>query len=338
MSAAPADPRLDAFLVRHGLASDRAQARWTPLAGGVSSDIWKVELPDRTLCVKRALPKLKVAQDWQAPISRNAYEWAWISFAAGHRPAAVPFPLAHDPELGIFAMSYLEPDRYPVWKQQLLQGAADVPFAAAVARTLVHLHAASAHDATLAARFDTLDIFHRIRLEPYLLATARRHPALAPALHALAQRTAATRVALVHGDVSPKNILAGPAGPVFLDAECAWYGDPAFDLAFCLNHFLLKGLARPESSGHYLRCYAAFCAAYLEGVTWEAAASLEARAASLLPGLFLARVDGKSPVEYVTTEAQRDRVRATAGPLLQAPPDRLATVAQAWESTLRANG
>ena len=83
--------------------------------------------------------------------------------------------------------------------------------------------------------------FEAIRIEPYLRATARAHPSLAGRFDALAGETLATKRALVHGDVSPKNILKGPHGPVFLDAECAWFGDPAFDLAFCLNHLLLKG-------------------------------------------------------------------------------------------------
>src|SRR3546814_8703169 len=98
----------------------------------------------------------------------------------------------------------------------------------------------------------TDSIFHAIRLEPYLLATARAHPDRAAALESVAAETAATKRALVHGDVSPKNILVGPAGPVLLDAECAWYGDPAFDLAFCLNHLLLKCLWIPAAAPRFL--------------------------------------------------------------------------------------
>ena len=105
----------------------------------------------------------------------------------------------------------------------------------------------------LAAAFDTGDNFRALRLEPYLLATGVRHPDLAPTLAALVERTAAGRIALVHGDVSPKNILVGPDGPVLLDAECAWYGDPAFDIAFCLNHLLLKAVLMPQHAGDLLR-------------------------------------------------------------------------------------
>ena len=114
--------------------------------------------------------------------------------------------------------------------------------------------------------------------------------------------------ALVHGDVSPKNILVRDAGPVFLDAECAWWGDPAFDLAFCLNHMFLKSVWVPHAREGFLRCYDALSSAYLAGVAWEARAELEERAATLLPGLLLGRVDGKSPVEYLD-EAGRSLVR-----------------------------
>ena len=328
------DSELRDFLRAQGLVRSNADAAWTPLAGGVSSDIWRVDLPGRSLCIKRALPQLKVAQPWFAPIERNAYEWQWIAFAAAHCPDAVPAPVASDPRRGIFAMAFLDPDRYPVWKQLLLEGVVSTRTAGEVGAILARLHAAGAGDADVARRFPTDAIFHAIRLEPYLLATALRHPDIAAALRALAQRTAQTRVALVHGDVSPKNILVGPRGPVFLDAECAWYGDPAFDAAFCLNHFLLKCIARPQWSQAYLDCYRAFCDAYLAGVAWESRADLEARIASLLPALTLARIDGKSPVEYIDDEHDRQRVRGFARPLIADAPARLDEVSARWRAML----
>ncbi len=178
-----------------------------------------------------------------------------------------------------------------------------------------------AHDAT----------FEAIRIEAYLRATGRAHPALRDRFDTLAGTTLATKRALVHGDVSPKNILKGPHGPVFLDAECAWFGDPAFDLAFCLNHFMLKGAREGADRASYLEAYAALSRAYLAGVDWEDPDDLETRASALLPALFLARVDGKSPVEYLTQESEREAVRRCASALVGAPPPRLANVAEAWE-------
>ena len=318
-----------------GLLPPGAVAEGEPLAGGVSSDIWRVALPDRgPVCVKRALPKLKVAADWRAPTSRNLYEARWMRRAGIAAPGSVPALLGQDPATGALAMEWLPPGDYAPWKERLRQGHADPGFAAEVARRLARVHTATAADPAAAAEFPTDAIFHAIRLEPYLLATARAHPDRAVPLERLAAVTAATKRALVHGDVSPKNILAGPRGPVFLDAECAWWGDPAFDLAFCLNHLLLKCLWKPSARAGFLACFDALAGAYLAGVDWEPPAELEGRAARLLPGLFLARVDGKSPVEYLAEEADKDRVRRTARALLVEPVERLGAVRDAWREEL----
>lgn len=328
------DRALRAFLVDHSLIGPGEAAQWRPLAGGVSSDIWQVELPGRSLCVKRALPRLKVSAEWLAPVSRNAYEWEWLRFAAAHCPGNVPQPLAHDAAAGLFAMSFLAPDQHPVWKGRLMAGEVSSETAGEVGRLVGLLHAASAQREDVAATFDSTDNFHSLRLEPYLIATAGRHPVVASQLGQLVERTRATRQVLVHGDVSPKNILIGPRGPMLLDAECAWYGDAAFDLAFCLNHLLLKCLVHPNRTGALLESFAAFTVAYLRQVTWESPVRLEERASRLLPGLLLARVDGKSPVEYLTLERTKNLVRRCALALLLSPEERLSDVAARWRSAL----
>jgi aminoglycoside phosphotransferase (APT) family kinase protein len=235
---------------------------------------------------------------------------------------------------GMFAMAFLDPAAHPVWKAQLREGIAEPATARAVGTILAAIHAATAGRADIARTFATDAIFEAIRIEPYLRATGRRHPDLAPSLNATADATARTKLCLVHGDVSPKNILVGPRGPVFLDAECAWHGDPAFDIAFCLNHMLLKCLWTPRAVPGFFACFEALAESYLAGVRWEPPAALEARAARLLPGLLLARVDGKSPVEYITEEAARERVRRVARPLIAQPTQRLAAIAAAWRKEL----
>ena len=288
-----------------GLVSQYENPPFEALSGGVSSEIWRVG----EVCVKRALPRLRVAQRWEAPIARNRYERMWLEVAAAAAPGAAPRVLAADDEAGLFAMEFMP---FAVWKALLRDARADPAFAGSVGRTLAIIHRATAADADVARRFATDSIFHAIRLEPYLLATGRAHPDLEAPLRALAERTAATKVCLVHGDVSPKNILVAAHGPVFLDAECAWYGDPAFDLAFCLNHLLLKCLWVPAARASFLACFDALARAYLEQAPFE---GVEARAASLLPALLLARVDGKSPVEYLD-EGGRQVVRTVARRLL----------------------
>ena len=317
-------------LRRLGLVRGDADPPAEPLAGGVSSDIWRIDLPGGAICVKRALARLRVAQDWRAPVERNAFEVAWMEVAGEAVPGAVPRLVAVDDAAKLFAMEFLDPRTHPLWKARLRDGIAEPPVARAVGERLARIHAATAGRDDVAARFRSDAIFHAIRLEPYLLATARRHPDLAPRLEALVARTAATRLALVHGDVSPKNILAGPGGPVFLDAECAWYGDPAFDAAFCLNHLLLKAAWCPAHAASYLSLFDELARAYLAGCDWEPVAGLEARIAALLPGLFLARVDGKSPVEYIVDDAMREAVRQVARPLVAEPPRVLSAIRAAW--------
>jgi 5-methylthioribose kinase len=307
-----------------------------PLTGGVSSDIWRIDTARGPVCAKRALAKLRVAADWRAPIERNRYEARWMEVAGEASPGCTPQMLGQHPALGVLVMGYLTPERFRLWKEALREGQADPGTAREVGRVLARIHAFSAARPSLAARFDTDAIFFDIRLEPYLLAAARRNADVAPALERLVEVTRSTRLALVHGDVSPKNILLGPQGPVLIDAECAWWGDPAFDLAFCLNHLLLKCLWTPSASSAFLASFDALGAAYLTGVDWEMPAALEARAAALLPGLLLARVDGKSPVEYIVDEVDRDRVRRVARALLQSPPQRLGSVKSAWQEELRA--
>ena len=320
-------------LARMALVSADQPIELRPMSGGVSSDIWRVDAPPATFCVKRALARLKVAADWRAPVGRNRYEVAWFRAASAIVPEAVPAILGDDPEGGAFAMSYLPPDRHPVWKALLRDGVVEPGTARAVGDVLGRVHAATADRPEVARAFATDATFHAIRLEPYLEATGRAHPDLAPRLAALVETTASMRRVLVHGDFSPKNLLIGPRGPVVLDAECAWYGDPAFDLAFVLNHLLLKGVWRPAWRGRYLDAFAALVDGYRAHVAWEPWAEVERRAAALLPALLLARIDGKSPVEYIVSDTDRDAVRAFARPRVAHMPASLAAIAAAWSAT-----
>jgi 5-methylthioribose kinase len=295
----------------------------------VSSDIVHVRVGDRDLCVKRALARLKVSADWHVPVSRSASEARWLEVAGNLRPGRVPRLLGWDAAGGAIVMQWLDPAAHPVWKARLRDGDCAPAFAAQVGALLAGLHADTAQRDDLARDFDTGELFHALRLEPYLLATARAHPALAPTLRALAETTARRQLALVHGDASPKNLLVAPDGPVLLDAECAWYGDPAFDAAFCLNHLLLKAAWRPGHRDGYRACFEAMVDAYLAGVRWEPVAGIAARVAALLPALMLARIDGKSPVEYLD-EAARAGVRAFAVERLGCPVDDARRIADDW--------
>ena len=320
-------------LQRMGLLKEGQTFEMTALTGGVSSLIVKVSTEAHSFCVKRALPQLKVAALWEAPVNRNRGEVAWLRYANRIIPGSVPQVLGEDAQDCIFAMGYLPSAQYPVWKQELLDGLADHLTATRVADLLVKVHSASSRDKALLSSFDHDEDFVAIRLSPYFLHTAQKHPDYAAALQQLVNQTLSHKHVLIHGDVSPKNILHGDKGPVLLDAECACLGDPAFDLAFVLTHLLLKCLWRPANSAAYLACFDALSQCYLLQVDWEPAVELEARACALLAGMLLARVDGKSPVEYLTQPAQHDFIRVKTFLWLKQPVKRLSLMRQQWTST-----
>jgi hypothetical protein len=111
-------------------------------------------------------------------------------------------------------------------------------------------------------------------------------------------------------------------------------GDPAFDVAFCLNHLALKSVHVAANRAPLLAAMTGFRAAHAAGIDWEPPAALEARVAALVPGLMLARIDGKSPVEYLDPGA-RSRVRALSRALLADPPDTVATLCQRLAGMLK---
>jgi 5-methylthioribose kinase len=289
------------ILIHLSLAQQDEAIMIKALTGGVSSNIFHLTTKHAQYCLKQALPQLKVAKQWLAPVDRVFAEIAWLQTAAAIAPDAVPKILGIDQASKSFVMQYLE-DGHLNWKAELLAGRVADKVAMQLGNILGRIHSQTALNEDIAKRFANDETFYAIRLEPYLEEAARQHPELSPRLKALIKRTQQNPKVLVHGDVSPKNIMLGPSGPVILDAECAWYGDPAFDVAFCLNHFFLKAAHLPRLASALLQNAQKFLKAYLQEVTWEPVQELEYRIASLLPGLMLARIDGKSPVEYLAAE------------------------------------
>jgi 5-methylthioribose kinase len=307
-----------------------------PLAGGVSGDVFRVDLASGPICVKQPVEKLRVAADWHAPLERAHSEVMWLRFAAAIDPDCVPEVLFEDRGAHVFAMQFLPPDRYPGWKAMLMNGEIEPAFAGRVGAMLARIHAASAGRADLASAFANQDLFFALRIEPYLLHTAKAHEQCAAAIREVAEGLGKARIALMHGDVSPKNILCGPRGPVFLDAETACYGDPVFDLAFCLNHLLLKAVYRRVDASAYGRSFDAMRETYLSAVSWEEPAALDRRTARLLAILLLARIDGKSPVEYLTAERDKAFVRRAALDFIGRRELSLAEIAKGWQEKLAA--
>ena len=323
-------------LIRLNLMDASENPGLSELNGGISSEIYKVDLDGRSFCVKSALPTLKSDPDWHVPVERTAAEWEWLKLAQNVAKNIAPNPLGYDKQTNTLVMSYLEPELYPNWKDLLSQGIIDPNMAEAAAERLVMLHNATAGDEKLIQRFANDSIFYDIRLEAYFLETGRNVEVLKDLMHELVESTAASKVALVHGDVSPKNILIGPNGPVFLDAECACYGEPAFDAAFCLTHFLLKCLWKPNWKKGYLKCHERFRKTYFSNAKWLDMTELERRVTQLHLGMLVARVAGRSKVEYVSDKVTQELVKTFATRHLISHVATTGEVATLWNEILDA--
>ena len=237
-------------LRRMGIVCTHIEPRCAPLAGGVSSDIYRVELPSATICVKRALPKLRVAADWRAPTERNRHEVAWMRAAGAIVPGAVPEIVGEDPEAGAFAMRYLPQETHPVWKERLRDGDIDIAAAASVGDLLGRIHAETAGSPRIADRFANDAIFDAIRLDPYLIATGRAHRDLAKRFDALANETRAHKHARTH-ERHPSSCHRSDIRPVIFRRR-----EPASTLAAARQSARRAQLEAPTSHGRDRRAEA----------------------------------------------------------------------------------
>lgn len=294
-----------------------------PLTGGVASDIAMVRLRERKICAKFALPKLKVAADWYAPVHRNAAEYAWLEVASHILPNNAVKLYGRSETANGFAMEYLEGDDVYLWKDNLLSEAPDAGEAPKIGELIGKLHSVSAQSAFDRSLFHNRGDFQALRIEPYLTHTRLAYPELCANILPIEKMLFESDMVLVHGDASPKNILFRNGAPIMLDAECATMGDACFDPAFCLNHLVLKAIHLPGSRGQLLKQVNAFWEAYAGLVDWEDPEALETRVCALLPVLMLARVDGKSPVEYLSETGQQT-VRDLSVPLITSPAKHIA--------------
>lgn len=296
---------------------------FTAVSGGVSSDIWRVQHDGRSWCAKRALPRLKVASLWEAPVSRNAEEVRWLRTVrpwVGERVAEV---VAADETAGIALLAWYEPERFRNWKQELLAGRVNVTGAERLGNVLGTVAARSALEPALARSFANGRLFDMLRIDPFFRHALPRHPRLAGLIELLTGEG----TVLVHGDFSPKNVLMDRAGEIrVLDAECACWGHRAFDPGYLLAHLLLKHLHTGNDA--LLAAAATFWQAYCSAAP-AAAPDLEEAVCRVVAAMLIARVDGKSPVEYLGAGAAAD-ARRRGDALLDAPPASLDALLAGW--------
>lgn len=285
------------------------------LTGGVSSHIFKITDGDHSYVVKQALRKLKVKRDWFADISRNNTEQDFLRFMQSYLPHAVPAVVYADREHHFFVMEYLD-SRYINWKSQLLAGEFNEEVVERSAKLLAQIHNISRKENGWQKVFDGYDNFYDLRIEPYFIHTGRRYPELESLFLEESERLRIHHEVLVHGDFSPKNIMIHPEKVVILDHEVACYGDPAFDLAFLLCHLYLKTIYHYFLCGKMHDMTDTARSVYVRYAMDPDLSGFESRSGKLLLMMLLARIDGKSPVEYLKRDGE-EFVRNFASAMLK---------------------
>ena len=292
------------------------------LSGGVSNVVLAVDAGDHRLVVKQSLGRLRVADAWSAPRRRIVTEADALVVAAGLTPGAVPGVVDVDPVRFTLTVQRA-PDTWIDWKRAILAGRVDPAVGDRLGSLLARWHALTADQPRLTEPFaETTESFHCLRIRPYHETVADRHPEVRPAVERVVRRMLETRLVLVHGDLSPKNVLAGTGGLWVIDFEVAHLGDPAFDLAFLLSHLLMKAVHRPDLAGPLDAAGTGFLDRYRAGVPARLAPDLP-YLSEQVGCLLLARVAGRSPAEYLTA-AGRDGVWRLGRSLLDQPATDLA--------------
>jgi tRNA A-37 threonylcarbamoyl transferase component Bud32 len=304
------------YLRQRSLLDATARPTVTRLAGGVSGEVLAVDAGPAQLVVKQALPRLRVQADWNADPGRIVAEAAALRLAAKITPGAVPPVIDIDADAHTLVMGRA-PRTWRSWKQDLLDGQVAAPVASRLGELLSAWHTGTAHDPQVAQSFGDVQAFIDLRIEPFYRVTADAHPDLAATIRDLADRLLSDPVCLVHGDFSPKNVLTDGQTVWVLDWEVAHYGDPVFDLAFLLSHLVCKAIHRRDID--YRAAAAAFLSAYRSAALPAPAASTGTYLAAHTACLVLARVDGTSPVDYLTSP-QSSRARELARAALAAAP------------------
>jgi aminoglycoside phosphotransferase (APT) family kinase protein len=317
------------YLAGRGLTTDGQQAQVRELGGGVSNIVLLVEWPgepERRWVVKQSLEKLRVKDDWRSERSRIYREADSIqALRPALGDATLPEVIHVDRENFVFVMS-AAPAGSVAWKQSLLEGKVDLGVARQAGTLLAKMIATSRADPQFKSWFEDRTVFDQLRIDPYYRTASRRHPDARGPLVALMAQSGNIQTALVHGDYSPKNMLVRDGRIFLIDFEVVHWGDPAFDAAFLLNHLFLKALFRPVFATSYFDAAREFWKGLAEGLSGEASRGFEALTLRHLGGLMLARIDGKSPVEYIQNEGTKDRVRAAAKQILRDQPQRLEQV------------
>ena len=325
------------YLMSEGLLKYQDVVDVETLGWGISNTVVKVMTTNRNIVVKQSLEYLRVKEEWKADRTRIYRERECIDILKDVLEAgSLPEIIYEDQSNFLFVMS-AAPEDSVNWKELLLSGKISPEIAKKSGTLLRRLHNI---DIELLGRkeiFANLDSFVELRIDPYHRTVSRLHRDVSDIIDREADRMLETQVALVHGDYSPKNLLVFKNKPFLIDFEVAHYGNPVFDLAFMLNHLLLKAIANAPQKKDFFDAIKQFLIGYNSspdlpadhavkndnhqmpiawGGKWSDRPIREIDLIKQIGCLMLSRIDGKSPVEYINNQPMKAFVRRLSKRLL----------------------
>lgn len=295
-------------------------ARVTALGWGVSNVVLSVESMEGLFVLKQSRPQLRTRDRWLSDIERVYREQEVMEALGPLLPAGVvPRVLWSDRPNYVFAMEHA-PLESRVWKETLLAGAVDVALGELAGVVLGRMHQTTSERKALIEPFADRNVFVQLRVDPFYRRIQERCPDVAAAVAPLIEQMLTAREALCHGDYSPKNILTHAGGFTLVDYETAHLGDPTMDLGFFLSHLMLKSIKRQAERGQFHELTHAFWRGYGREARFRPLGELIQRGIAHCGLCILARIDGTSPVDYLTEESERELARQLGRRLLLERP------------------
>ena len=293
------------------------------LEGGVSSDVYKVQTNSKTYCIKRSLPKLRVLKEWFADTKRLRYEYLWLKHCKKIIPNSIPNIYQFSAKQDFLILEYLNEKNYTTLKSKLLNKDIDINVINKISKNLSKIHNESTGKFVKKKFINNSKNFYDLRLDAYFNEVGRVYPHLKKIIKNIIKNYEKYSSTLVHGDFSPKNILIFNKNIKYIDAETCNFGDPAFDVVYFCNHLLLKSIHIPDKKNKFIKSYENFFNTYLKSIKFSQRKNFIDRCIAMVPIMLLARIDGKSPVEYITKKNIKNKIRLLSFNLINDPPESL---------------
>lgn len=291
------------YLREFGIRASRVET----LSGGVSNQVLRVETEAGLLVLKQSRPQLRTRDAWFSDIARIFRECEVMQALRLVLGEVVPNIVLLDRDNFAYVMEHAPLD-CRVWKTLLLAGDIDLALGEIVGNVLGTMHRSSAQHADVYRKFADHTVFEQLRIEPFYRRIQQRRPEVATVVAKIIDEMETRQEGICHGDYTPKNMLIHSQGLVLVDYETSHFGDPTVDLGLFLAHLILKACRAPAEGRRWVDLMDRFWAGYQAGISddWIR------RSLAHLGVCLLARTDGASPVDYLTTEEQRNSIRDLA--------------------------